>query len=45
MYDGVAPDCEGGWLVYWYQSFPGYQNPAKDKDGQGIPNWWPFLFY
>lgn len=45
MYDGLAPDCGGGWLVYWYQSFPGLNNPAKLPDGMAIPNWWPYLFY
>jgi len=44
-YDSIAPDCEGGWQVYWRQSFPGLQNPAFDRAGGPMKNWWPFLFY
>jgi hypothetical protein len=38
-------DCGGGWSVYMRQNFPGYQNAAKDTDGNPMKNWWPFLFY
>jgi hypothetical protein len=27
------------------QSFPGYQNTARDAGGQAMKNWWPFLYY
>ena len=38
-------DCGGGWSVYMRQNFPGFQNPAKDSQGNPMKNWWPFLFY
>lgn len=38
-------DCGGGWQIYWRQSMPGYQNPAKASDGSPMKNWWPMLFY
>ena len=38
-------DCGGGWQVYLRQSMPGYQNHARDSNGQPMKNWWPFLFY
>jgi hypothetical protein len=43
--DSALNDCGGGWQTYMRQSFPGYQNQAKDMDGQPMKNWWPFLFY
>jgi len=51
VYNNVAPDCEGGWQIYWRQSFPGYHNAATGRtssgtsDGVPIKNWWPYLFY
>jgi hypothetical protein len=45
MYDALAPDCEGGWQVYWRQSFPGRDNPARNPDGTPIKSWWPYEFY
>jgi hypothetical protein len=44
-YETLAPDCGGAWQVYWRQSFPGLGNLAKDKTGQPVRNWWPYLFY
>jgi hypothetical protein len=44
-YDALEGDCEGGWQVYWRQSFPGYQNPARDGSGAAIQNWWVYEFY
>jgi hypothetical protein len=44
-YEKLAPDCGGAWQVYWRQSFPGLANQAKDKAGQPVRNWWPYLFY
>jgi hypothetical protein len=38
-------DCGGGWQVYLRQSIPGYQNEARDSQGQPMKNWWPFSFY
>jgi hypothetical protein len=44
-YRELAPDCTGAWIVWWWQSFLGLDNPALDDDGSSIRNWWPFLFY
>lgn len=44
-YKTVAPDCMGPWIVYWFQSMPGLDNPCIDADGRPMKNWWPFLFY
>jgi len=44
-YDALEPDCEGGWQVYWRQSFPGYRNPATDASGAAMKNWWVYEFY
>jgi hypothetical protein len=44
-YDALLPDCEGGWQIYWRQSFPGLGNRATGDDGHAIPSWWPYLFY
>lgn len=50
-YNTVASDCEGGWQIFWRQSFPGYQNSATGStdagttNGVAIKNWWPYLYY
>jgi PKD repeat protein len=44
-YRTLAQDCMGPWIVWWWQSFPGLDNGAKDEAGQPMLNWWPFLFY
>ena len=45
LYNSLEGDCEGGWQVYWRQSFPGYRNPAIDSYGRPMKNWWVFEFY
>lgn len=35
----------GGWQIYWFQSFPGYNNKATAEDGTKIKNFWPYLYY
>jgi hypothetical protein len=45
LYNGLAPDCGGGWQVYWRQSFPGVNNPAWTATGNKMKNWWPYLYY
>jgi len=37
--------CQGGWMVYWRQNFPGLDNKATGVDGKPMLNWWPFLYY
>jgi hypothetical protein len=44
-YNDLAPDCGGGWHVWWRQNFPGLDNAAKDSNGAPMLPWWPFLFY
>lgn len=44
-YKETAPDCMGRWIVYWFQSMPGYGNECIDEEGKPMKNWWPFLFY
>ena len=41
----VAPDCQGQWLIFWYQCMPGLNNKARDDDGKPMKNWWVYLFY
>ena len=45
FYNVMAPDCSGGWKIWWRQNYPGLDNPVLDTDGQPMKNWWPFLFY
>jgi hypothetical protein len=45
MYDTVAPDCQGGFLMWWRQNVPGLDNRALDDASQPMLNWWPFLYY
>jgi hypothetical protein len=44
-YFSLAPDCMGGFLVWWRQNMPGFNNNARDDQGNPMLNWWPFLFY
>lgn len=44
-YRQLANDCQGPWLVYWRQNFPGLDNKARDDNGKPMKNWLPFLFY
>jgi hypothetical protein len=44
-YNQLAPDCGGGWQVWWRQSMPGWKNAARDDQGEPMLSWWPFLFY
>ncbi len=41
----VAPDCQGPWVVYWRQNFPGYGSACLDDSRKPMKSWWPFLFY
>jgi alpha-tubulin suppressor-like RCC1 family protein len=48
MYDGsgeamVGHDGQGGWLLYWFQSIPGFQSKIFAQ-GKEVTNWWD-LFY
>lgn len=41
----IAPDCDGPFLVWWWQNIPGFDNTSIDDHGQAMLNWWPFLYY
>ena len=43
----VGGDPQGGWLIYWNQSIPGYQNNIPyEKDGveYTLTNWWDLIY-
>lgn len=44
-YESIAPDCQGPFLVWWYQNMPGYGTGQHFADGRPMPSMWPFLFY
>src|SRR5262249_30491731 len=44
-YQTMAQDCQGPFMVWWRQNFPGLGNNARDASGAQMLNWWPFLFY
>jgi hypothetical protein len=35
----------GAWFLYWWQSWPGYDNKARMPDGTPMKNWWVYLYY
>jgi hypothetical protein len=35
---------EYGYMIWWLQNFPGYNNNNRDRDGGQMPNWWAYLF-
>jgi len=45
QYNSLAPDCEGGFQVWWRQNMPGVNNPLKDNANQPMLSFFPFLFY
>ncbi len=45
QYNSLAPDCEGGFQVWWRQNMPGVNNPLKDNANQPMLSFYPFLFY
>lgn len=44
-YKALAPDCQGPWMVYWRQNFPGYSTACTDDSRKPMKSWWPYLFY
>jgi hypothetical protein len=44
-YATLAPDCQGKFLVYWRQNFPGFDSQATGIDGQPMLSWLPFVYY
>lgn len=45
QYADVAPDCQGAFLVWWWQNVPGRHASAIDDDGGVMLSWWPFFYY
>ena len=46
-FNDVGGDDQGGWLIYWNQSIPGYQNNIPyEKDGveYTLTNWWDLIY-
>lgn len=39
----VGNDPEGGWLMYWYQSIPGYDNGIEYGDKE-LKNFWDVIY-
>jgi hypothetical protein len=35
----------GAWFLYWWQSWPGFDNKATMPDGTPMKNWWVYLYY
>jgi hypothetical protein len=45
QYNALAPDCGGGFQVWWMQSMPGYNSGILDNANQPILSWLPYMFY
>jgi hypothetical protein len=45
FYERFAPDCDGPFLVWWRQNFPGLDNGLTDDAGSPILSWWPYIYY
>jgi hypothetical protein len=44
-YGTLAGDCDGPFLVWWWQNMPGYQSRKTFDDGRPMKSVWPFLYY
>jgi hypothetical protein len=45
QYNTLAPDCEGGFNVWWRQNMPGFNSATKDDLNQPMLSWFPYLYY
>ncbi len=45
LYGSLAGDCDGPFLVWWWQNMPGYQSGQTFSDGRIMRSVWPFLYY
>jgi hypothetical protein len=41
----IAPDCGGGFLIWWMQRMPAWNSGHSHDDGAKMKSVWPFLFY
>ena len=39
----IGNDPQGGWMIYWFQSIPGYENELE-YDGHPLKNWWDTIY-
>jgi hypothetical protein len=44
-YESLAPDCQGSFLVWWWQNMPGYGTAQTFTDARLMKSVWPFLYY
>jgi hypothetical protein len=44
-YGTLAGDCDGPFLVWWWQNMPSYQSLKTFDDGRPMKSVWPFLYY
>jgi hypothetical protein len=41
----LAPDCGGGFLIWWLRNMPRYGSAQAFADGRPMRSVWPYLFY
>ena len=39
----IGNDPQGGWMIYWFKSIPGYQNDLE-IEGRTLKNWWDTFY-
>ena len=39
----IGNDPQGGWMIYWFKSIPGYQNELE-IEGRKLKNWWDTFY-
>ncbi|MCC7070500.1 MAG: hypothetical protein IT383_04200 [Deltaproteobacteria bacterium] len=44
-FETLAPDCGGGFLVWWLRNMPRHASPHAFPDGSSMRSLWPYLFY
>jgi len=44
-YGGLAGDCDGPFLVWWWQNMPAFGAAKTFGDGRPMTSVWPFLYY
>ncbi|OGQ15788.1 MAG: hypothetical protein A2138_09765 [Deltaproteobacteria bacterium RBG_16_71_12] len=44
-FEAMAPDCGGGFLIWWLRNMPRHASPHAFADGAGMRSMWPYLFY
>lgn len=45
QYNSLAPDCQGGFQIWWRQNMPGYASGLKDNNNQPMLSFFPYLYY